>query len=267
MRPYSAFDGIMPLAHVVPSRVRLAAMTAAIDGAGASEGEAKSVASFDISDDALAVLKAVCLVVQSAELAGGLSDVGVDFLVDQLRIALGPVTDARFFGAILTGVSPAAASGSDASAFRADVAAALKSLGLGQNSKPAIIVDPAQAVDLSFAENGDGSTAFLDMSLHGGTVGGAPVFVSSGIPLDDATSPALRQVIVLDCQGLAVDPGEVVLSPGSSANVTIDGQTSNLWQDNAVGLLAERTFGAAVVRSGAVAAISGSYSTGTETSP
>jgi hypothetical protein len=263
---HSAFDSITPLAQRVPMRRRIAALSAIIAGDGPEEGAAKMAAPFDIDGDQLALLKAIALVVQSAELASALTTAGVDFLLDQVRAALGPATDLSFFRAILTGVSAEAATGTDAESFRADVAAALLRLGLGQNSRPVIVVDPTQAISLAFVENGGGGQAFVDMSFMGGTVSGVPVFVSSGIPANDDVSPAGRQIVVLDAQGVALDPGEITLAPSAEANVTIDGQTLNMWHSNLNALMAERWFGAAVTRQGAVQLIAGQYGP-SETSP
>lgn len=265
MAPFSAMDAIAELAHAVPMRTRIAAMSAIIAGSGPSEGQAKLCGAFDLTDDQAALHKAIALVAESDELSRGIGETGIAFLLNQLRDTLGLATDQVFFPAILEGISPSAATGTDAEAFRYDVAIALKGLVLGPNSKPFLVVDPIQAIDLALMQD-PGGQAFPDMTFGGGTVSGLPVFVSGGIPFNADTSPGTRQLVIGDAQGLAVDTGEIMLIPASEANLTVDDVTVNLWQKNLSALLAERIFAASVVRSGALAVISGSYSA-PETSP
>jgi|GEM_PF-1255403 len=257
MRGFSAFDQIAALAQRVPMKRRISAMSAVIVGDGPNEGEAKAVSPFGIEDGQLALLKATALVVQSAELAGALTDTGIDFLLNQLRVALGPATDAQFFRSILAGVVPTLVTGADAEAFRFDVAAALLSLGLSATSRPVIVVDPVNALNLSFMVGADGCTAFPDMSFSGGVISGVPVFVSDGIASADAVSPMTSQIVVLDAQALAIDTGEIHLSPASDATFDLGTGPVSLWQNNLLGLRAERWVGASVARAGAVAVIDG----------
>lgn len=266
MRGFSAFDQLASMAHQVPMRRRIAALAAVIEGDTPDETATKALATLDLTDDQLPLLKAVALCAMSAEMAAALTESGVNFLLDQLRSALGPATDARFFAAILAGITPTPATGTDATAFRNDVAAALSRLNLGQNSRPCIIASANQTATLNCLENSDGSAAFPEMSWQGGVACGLPVFPSDGLPLDDSGSPGAAQLAVIDCQGLAVDPGEVILTPASEGVLTIEGQDYSLWQKNLNALRAERWVGAAVARTGAVQLISGSYGP-SETSP
>jgi hypothetical protein len=86
------------------------------------------------------------------------------------------------------------------------------------------------------------------MTPSGGTMFGATVFVSDEMP-------AGTEMILVDADQLAVDPGRVELASTTQADLRLDSKTSDgpgqmlsLWRTNMVGVRAERVFGFKLTR-------------------
>jgi len=267
LRYADAFDRMLADMRQLPQRTRLLASTS-VQSSAPGEGAVKVIGQLALAGGMLAPLKSQTTLVISQEIAH--SPRAVDFTNAELQAGVGSSTDSAFLAAISAGAPSVAASGVDAEAFRHDLNLALALIGLGAGSRPYVIVPPAIARGLALMGGAGGAAEFPDMGIGGGSVAGVPVVVADAAA-DDSASPPVSNVVVADASGLAADSGELLLSAAAHANVALDGgaeATLSLWQNNLLGLRAERHFAASVARPGAVATITGAaYGLDGETSP
>ena len=253
LRFADTFDRMLPHMRRLPQRTRLVASTS-VQSSAPSEGELKIVGQLDLDGGMLGPLKSQATCVISAELSR--TPFAVDFLTAELQGGVGASTDSAFLAAIGAGASNVAASGTDAEAFRYDLGLALSLLGLGAASRPYVIMPPAIALRLSMMTATGGGPEFMDLGPQGGSIANIPVLTSDGVANVEA-SPATSSVIVADASGLAGDPGQLLLSAAEHATIDIGDGPTSLWQNDLLGLRAERHFAASVARPGSVSAITG----------
>lgn len=139
---------------------------------------------------------------------------------------------------ITNGVSSPTATGTTAAALRHDLNIALANFdGTSEDDSPLVIVmTPALARGISLLTTSLGVAEFPGMTPTGGTLLGYRVIVSSSV--DSGTI-----VIFKPSQIFLADDGRVTLDASREATLDLSGgstATFNLWQNNCVGLRAER---------------------------
>ena len=178
---------------------------------------------------------------------------------------------------ITNGVTPVTASGTDADALKADVKALFAAF-LAANLSPAgavWIMTPTQALAISMMTDALGNSVFPGLTMTGGTFFGLPVIVSENIPAEagDAGPPEIpagsRIILAKPSEILLADDGGVTLDVSREASLQMnDAPTAgaaslvSLWQNNLVGLRAERFINWKRRRVEAVGYINGTAYTG-----
>jgi HK97 family phage major capsid protein len=267
LRNYGVFDAALPFAVDVPMNMSVAAVTAGATGATIPEGQVKVISKISLSATALTPKKAVAIIAVTSELLkhGGVR--AARLFQQELSRAISAETDRAFLAAISTGVTPTASSGSNAVAIAADMGALLGALSIGVGSKVFIAMEPGAAKHFAIQVSTTGAPAFPGLNINGGDYCGCTV-----IPTDALSG----SVVAFDASQIAMASTGVELDSSDKASVQMDttpdsppSASSNmvsLWQLNQSALKATRWFGASVLRTGAVAALS-SVSWGSANSP
>jgi HK97 family phage major capsid protein/HK97 family phage prohead protease len=105
-----------------------------------------------------------------------------------------------------------------------------------------LIMSSTNALALSFFRNGDGSATFPGLSVSGGTISGVSVIVSDAAG-DDIVAVLAPYILYADDGGVSVDVSrEASVQMDSAPTSPADATTVlvSLWQNNLVGLRAER---------------------------
>jgi hypothetical protein len=150
------------------------------------------------------------------------------------------------------------ATGSDLSAFLADLNVALAVLEMGSTSRVYMIAPPRLVKAIALMRGSTGALSFPNLTIRGGDISGITV-----TPSDALTD----SIVILDAQQVAADASVVVLDNSRQASLQLDdaptdGATNvtSLWQSNLVGLRAERWWGSELLRSnGAVVIADADY--------
>jgi hypothetical protein len=169
-----------------------------------------------------------------------------------VRRAVALSTDTIFLDVLSTGTG--VMSNASTGDFAHDLMTAAKAINLGASSRPYLILPPDSAKPIAL-EHGPSGLLFPQMGVTGGTIQGIRVLVS-----DAATTDAY----LIDASQIAAQSDLIVLQPGDHAAIQMDDNPTagakslvSLWQNDLTGLRAERTFGVEVLRSTAVALITG----------
>lgn len=156
---------------------------------------------------------------------------------------------------VTNGVSAVTATGDDADSLYSNLNTALASFDNVDLStgNVYVVTTPALARGISTLRNALGQFEFPGMTPRGGTLMGFPVIVSSSVP-------AGYLILIKADEILVADEGGVRLDASNQATLDMAGGSSptfSLWQNNCVGIRAERFITWKKRRAEAVAVISG----------
>lgn len=260
----SVFDTLWPFMVQAPLRTSVLAVSATISGGPIAEANVKPTSRLSLTASDLDVVKAAAFVAVSAELLR-VGSPGASALVErELRSAITRATNSIFLPLLVPGVT-IASSGVTALGVRQDLRTLLQNISNdGVNSKLFLIVSRTIAEAWSVLGDSAGGPAFPDARVDGGSIGGIQIVatdeaVAGEIILVDATQVAAGQ------EGLTLDTAtETSLNldtPGDSP-VAAGTLMTSLWQNDLAAIKAERFIGAKVLRSDAVAKITGAAYSG-----
>lgn len=173
---------------------------------------------------------------------------------------------------VTNGVTPVTASGTDADALRADVKALFaKFIAANMSLASAVwIMTEIQALGIAMMTNALGQPEFPSMIVNGvagGTLFGLPVILSENIPANagsgsPVTGDGARIILAKASEIMLADDGQVMLDVSREASLQMDSVPTNpptastvmvsLWQENLVGIRAERFVNWKKRRAGAV---------------
>lgn len=277
LRP-ATLVGRMTGLRTVPFNVRIPGQTQGSTVAWVGETRAKPVSALAFEDITLRFNKLAGIVVISDELArlstpsaeaiirGDLVAQIAQFTDDSfINPAYAAVTDVRP-ASVTNGVTPIAASGTDADALRADVRAVYASFIAANLSTAgaAWVMTSTQAMAIGMMQNPLGQTEFPGLGAEGGTFMGLPVLVSEVVPSDSNGSIIVlvkqSEILLADEGGVTVDVSrEASLQMNSTPDSPATASTvmTSLWQNNLLGIRAERMITWRKRRPQAVAYISG----------
>lgn len=262
----------------VPFNVRIPGQTQGSTVAWVGETAPKPVSALGFEDITLRFNKLAGIVVISDELArlstpsaeaiirGDLVAQIAQFTDDSfINPAYAAVTDVRP-ASVTNGVTPIAASGTDADALRADVRAVYSTFIAANLSTAgaAWVMNSTQAMAIGMMQNPLGQTEFPGLGAEGGTFMGLPVLVSETVPGDSNGSII---VLIKQSEILLADEGGVTIDVSREASLQMNSTPDNpataatvmtsLWQNNLLGIRAERMITWRKRRPQAVAYISG----------
>lgn len=267
----------VPSLRAVPFNSRTISQTSGGAGWWVGQAKPKPVTKFDYAAATLGPAKVAALTVLAEELMrfGNHPSVSAESAArDGLTEALSYVLDVTFIdpsvaavagvspASITNGVTPIASSGTDLAAIYADLNALIAEF-VTDNMDPRglVLIMPATlALAASFVTNGIGEPAFPGLSMNGGRLGPVPVIVSETAA---ATGDGNLVIAVNAPEIYLADDGGVSIDLSREASVEMDNAPTqappagaalvSLWQNNLVGLRAERFINWAKRRATAVA--------------
>jgi HK97 family phage major capsid protein len=250
------------------------------------QGAPKPVGELSFDQVSLGMAKAAGIIVISEELARS-SDPSAEAIVGQdLRARIAEFLDEQFINpavAAVANVSPAAvtngasvidSTGVTAAALRADFASALAVWSAADLSIAGgvVVMTETQAIRLSMIMNAFGQPEFPGLTATGGTLFGLPVIASENVPAEGGSPAGNRIVLLKPGEILLADDGGIMLDVSREASVQMNTTPDNpatastvmvsLWQNNLVGLRAERFINWVKRRTEAAVIIEGAVYTG-----
>lgn len=265
----------IPALRRVPFNVRVTGQTSGASASWVGQGLAKPVTSFATAASTLGFTKIATIAVLTDELAKYSSPSAEGMVRDELARAVIERMDMDFIdpaiaaianvrpASILNAVTPITMAGTDADAVRAALGDLLSAY-LTANNSPAsavIILPSTLALEWSLLTNALGQPEFPALSMNGGNLQGVPV-ITSQYALIGGNALFIMvnagDVFLADDGGVSVDVSREATILMSNDPVA-DADTAdhvNLWQNNMIGLRAERYVNWAKRREGAAQYIS-----------
>ena len=161
---------------------------------------------------------------------------------------------------ITNGVTPIAASGTSADDLKRDVQAVFASfLAANQSVAGAYwVMSATQALAISMFQNALGNAEFPGLTMNGGTLFGLPVVVSEAPVTQGRIVLVKTNEVLLAEEGIVVDSSsEATINMSSDPENEAEPVLVNLWQNNLLGIRAERFINWGKRRNNAVAVITG----------
>lgn len=277
LRPQTVI-GRIPGLRRVPFNIRVASQTSGGSGYWVGQGKPKPLTKFNFDQVTLGIAKIAAIAVVADELARFSSPSAEAIVRDNLGAVVIERMDLDFIdpskaavsnvspASITNGLTPMTSAGTSADNVRTDVGKLLKTF-LDDNMNPtgAVIVMPnSLCLALSLMVNSLGQPEFPGMSINGGTLQGLPVVASQQAALTGGGRGNL--VIALNAPDiLLADDGQVTVDVSREASLEMldsalqqDGTAGtgaslvSLWQNNLLGLRAERYINWTKARTGAV---------------
>jgi hypothetical protein len=257
LAPFSAFDRMLSdgAFQNIPPRTPVSVTTTAATGYAVGEGQIKPLSSMAFDAPAISVLKAICAVIVTAELARNPQATGL--IGRQLRQAVVKATDTSAMAIVVAGGTSSGTAGGSVANLVTDIGTAFTNLAdIGVDSKLYWVAAPALVAALAARLAG---TAGWSLTPLGGELAGVPVVLSTG-----ATAGALTLV---DASRFAANNDTITLeaithgiaqmsttpdSPDVAGTINV-----SLWQTNQVAQAATRYFGLVKLTDSASATVTG----------
>ena len=258
----------------VPFMVKIPVQNSGSTVQWVGESAPKPVGSLGFGSIQLGVTKAAGIVVISDELAR-LSTPSAEALVQSDLIAqMAQFLDDAFINpayaaaagvspaSVTNGVTPVAASGTTADALRADFKALVSAYTTANMSLAGgvFVMTETQATALSLMLNPLGQPQFPAVTANGGSLLGLPVITSQTVPAGVIVLVKASDILLADDGGVVIDVSrEASLQMNSAPDNPSTATTvlTSLWQNNLVGIRAERFINWAKRRPAAAQYISG----------
>jgi HK97 family phage major capsid protein len=254
----SVFDALWPSMIQAPPRSTVIAVSTTLTGGPVAEANVKPAGKLSLTGSDLDVVKCAAFVAISSELLRSGTPNAIAILQTELRTAIARACNSTFLPLLVAGTS-VSSSGVTALGIRQDLRTLLALVSSGADSKLFLITTRTIAEALSVMPDTAGAAAFPLATYNGGSIAGIPI-----IPCDECTA---GEIILVDAtqvaaatEGFVLDTSnQAVLdlsTPGDSPPSASTSQTS-LFQLNLSAIRAERYIGAKVLRSDAVAKVTG----------
>lgn len=258
LRPMTIVGKLTGLRQV-PFNIRVAGKTQGSTVGWVGQGLAKPVSELKFNEVTLGFAKAAGIVVISQELARFSSPSAEALIRTDLLDTMAQFVDEQFINpavaavanvspaGITNGVSHAAATGTTVAQITADVKAAFAAF-IAANLAPTQgvwVMSPVTALGLSLIRTSQDVFAFPNITMNGGTFFGLPVVTSKSVP--GSVSGGTIIVLMDQSEIFYADEGGVRLDASEQASLQMDSAPSagaqslvSLWQNNLVGIRAEK---------------------------
>jgi HK97 family phage major capsid protein len=269
LRPATVIGRIVnPSLRRVPFNIRLAGKTTGSTVGWVGEGAVKPVSALAFSETTLAWAKAAGIVVITEELARFSSPGAEDTIIADLRDTMVQFLDTQFLDpavAAVTNVNPASVTngvvkiGLNAAASVATwstaIAAAIDAMSVAHITPTHWITTPTLALNLGMLRTSQDIFAFPGLTASGGTLMGLPVITSTASPAGLLILICAPEIFLADDGGVNIDTSREASVMMDSAAVVGTTAVTSLWQQNLVGIRAERFINWAKRRTAAVQVI------------
>lgn len=263
LRPQTVI-GKIPGLRRVPFNIRIPRQTSGGSAYWVGQNAPKPVTSLAFDNITMKWTKLANIAVITQELARFSNPSAETIIRDALAKAIIQEMDTSFIdpdnagttdvqpASITNGVTPIQASGTNEAALRADIASVFAPF-IAANMTPETgvwVMSSTTALKISLMVNSLGQPSFPGITLNGGTLWGMPVVVSQAAGLvGDSTGDQI--IVLLNASDiLLADDGQVAIDVSNQASVQMNNTPDNpetaatvlrsLWQDNLIGIRAER---------------------------
>jgi HK97 family phage major capsid protein len=275
LRPQTII-GRIPGLRQVPFNIRMPRQTGGGTAQWVGEGVPKPLTRQSFDFVTLGYMKLAVITVITEELARFSQPNAETIIRDDLAKAVVQQMDADFIdpdnagtanvkpASITNGVTLTASAGNTEAAVREDIRT-LYGLWIANNLSPTggvWIMPSSTAMGLSLMVNALGQPSFPGITAQGGTFFGLPVVTSESTGLTDNSANGHVVVLVKASDILLADDGQVTIDVSREASVQMDDAPTNppvagtvfqsFWQQNLIGIKAERFITWAKARSTAV---------------
>lgn len=261
LRSWSAYDAMRGSMMTVPLRSKVALMTTAPSASIVGEAQHKPLTSmaFDLSD-AIEPVKAVAMVACTKELLRFALPGSTELFDAALAQAVAESTDKYFLAAMVDETTPTPSAGSTSDNCLTDISVLVNAVTTYSNSRLFLVVEPAAAKKMVLKRTSGGSPIFPGLGVNGGQIAPGIQCVVSG-------QLASGYALMIDAQGVVAGQDTMVLDSSDQATLEFSTTPSSppvaatvmrsLWQEGLRVLRAEREFGFRLMRTSAVASLSG----------
>ena len=261
----------------VPFNVKFPRVTSGSSVGWVGQNRVTPVSSLALDQVTFKFSKIGGIVVISDEMARSADPTAEALIQSDLLASVAQFSDEQFLNpsiAAVNDVSPAsitygadeiASTGVTAAAVAADFVNLFAAIDVDMVA-PFLIMRQSVAIFLATLRIGSGDRLFPDVGAHGGSIYGVPVIVSGNTPMD-GNSPGDHLIVLLDAGELLLAEGDVVFDSTNAAIVQMDSSPDSpptasttlvsLFQHGLLGLKAIRLVRWQMIRSGAVAYLSG----------
>jgi HK97 family phage major capsid protein/HK97 family phage prohead protease len=262
LRPLT-IAGRLPFKRV-PFNIRIPRQTTGGSAYWVGENKAKPVTNLAFDNITMKWFKLATIAVITQELARFSSPAAEGLIRDALAGAIAQQMDQDLIdpdnagvtdtqpASLTNGVTPITASGTNEAALRTDIASVFAPF-IAANMSPTSgywVMSPSQALKISLMVNSLGQPAFPGITLNGGSFWGMPVIASQAVAnIADSSGDGL--ILLIDAASvLLADDGQATIDISTQASVQMSNTPDNpetaatvlrsLWQDNLIGIRAER---------------------------
>lgn len=253
LRPMTIL-GRLPGLRRVPFNITMPSQTAGSSAQWVGEGQSKPVSSLAFTTVNMRFTKVANIVVLTEELVRFSNPAAEAIVRGDMAASMAQFLDQQFTDPAVTAVanvSPAsvtngaptsAASGTAAANLRADLKIVIASFASANIpfSGVVMLMGSNTAASIALMTNALGQAEFPTVNQDGGTLMGIAIIVSDNVPTGDI-------IFVKPSEILVADDGNVTISVSREASLQLDSAPSeppasmvSLWQQNMVGLRAER---------------------------
>jgi HK97 family phage major capsid protein len=263
LRPQTIL-GKIPGIRRVPFNVTMPTQTQGASANWVGQTKPKPVSELKFGQLSLGMFKAAGIVVLSEELVRSSSPSAEAIVRQDLINTIAQFLDEQFIdpanagsanvspAAITNGITPVDSTGTTAAAFRTDVKTLLATFTAANLSLAGSvwIMTETQALAFSMIQNALGQPEYPGITAQGGTLMGLPVITSESVNAEGG-SPAGNRIVLLKANEiLLADDGGVTVDVSREATVQMNSTPDDpatastvlmsFWQNNLVGLRAER---------------------------
>lgn len=245
----------------VPFNVRMPRQTAGASAGWVGQGAPKPVGSMTFDTVSLPWAKIAVIIALTEELVRFSNPSAVAVCQQDMVDTISTFMDEQFVdptvavsanvspASILNGVTATPSTGSTVAAITTDVQTLLQRFAAVNHTPraPHWIMNPRTALYLSLLRTSQDIFAFPNVTMNGGTWFGMPVITSGSVSLDYGSPTATYIALVDAAEVLLADDGMVTLDVSREASIQLDDAPSagaqslvSLWQNNLIGLRAER---------------------------
>jgi HK97 family phage major capsid protein/HK97 family phage prohead protease len=280
LRP-ATIVGRIPGLRRVPFMVKIPVQTQGSLVNWVGEALPKPVSELKFTQIQLDVNKVAGIVVLSDELVRLSTPSAEETVRTDLVAQVAQFIDAEFIdpaNAAVAGISPASilygvagipSSGTGAQDLRTDLQALFNAFITANLGIPDAvwIMNETLALQIAMLQNPLGQSEFAGMGLRGGTLMGLPVVTSQAVPAGLMILVKASEILLADDGGVTIDASREATLAMDSAPAAGAAATFSLWQNNCVGIRAERWITWRRRRDQAVAFITGANYTGAVVTP
>ena len=261
LRPMTILGKMQDSMRRVPFNVRMPRQTAGASSGWVGQGLSKPVGALAFDTVSLPWSKIAVIIALTEELVRFSSPSAVAVCQNDMTESISQYMNEQFISpsvaassgvrpaSVLNGVTATPSTGSTVAAIMTDVSTLVNRF-LSANATPRRgfwVMNPRTALYLSLLRTAQDVFAFPSITMEGGTWMGFPVITSQSVSLDYG-SPSATYIALVDAADiLYADDGQVTLDVSREASLQMDSAPSagaqslvSLWQNNLVGLRAER---------------------------